>query len=348
MAILSKGINFSTGEQVTADKLDALVDSATFVGGAVDNSSTQLSGGAIIVKDSGITTNKIASGVNISFNDGSAASPSITNNGDTNTGIFFPNDDQVAITAGGYTAAVFAFNEQGGEIQLTDSSGNGNLLIDNLIGTGRLLKVGSGSLQLGTTGAGIVTLHQGDVRRMTIANEGNVGIGTDSPANKLDVNGNISVPEGVLKPIVRATQKSASGEFIDFTNIPSWVKRITVVLINVSTNGGDEILIQLGTAAGGVNAGGYFSEASDRGTDANSSSGFVVTTAISLSSTIYGTVIISNVFGNTWSSFGNVSSGTITSSSVGSKELNNPLATVRITTIGTDDFDSGTVNIMYE
>lgn len=59
MAVLSKGQTFATGDQVTALKLNDLVDDATFVAGAVDNASTQLSGGAIIVKDDGITTAKI-------------------------------------------------------------------------------------------------------------------------------------------------------------------------------------------------------------------------------------------------------------------------------------------------
>lgn len=60
MAILNKGQTFSDGEQVTSAKLNTAVDGATFASGAVDDVSTQLSGGAIIVKDGGITTPKIA------------------------------------------------------------------------------------------------------------------------------------------------------------------------------------------------------------------------------------------------------------------------------------------------
>ncbi|MAL50370.1 MAG: hypothetical protein CMH18_11475 [Methylophaga sp.] len=60
MAILSKGTDFATGEQVTAARLDALVDNATFASGAVDGSTTELNGsGAIIVKDAGITSAKL-------------------------------------------------------------------------------------------------------------------------------------------------------------------------------------------------------------------------------------------------------------------------------------------------
>ena len=60
MAILNKGQTFSDGEQVTSTKLNTAVDGATFASGAVDDVSTQLSGGAIIVKDGGVTLQKLA------------------------------------------------------------------------------------------------------------------------------------------------------------------------------------------------------------------------------------------------------------------------------------------------
>ena len=60
MAAISKGTTFATGDQVTALSLNNLVDNSTFASGAVDNTSTQLSGGAIIVKDGGISTPKLA------------------------------------------------------------------------------------------------------------------------------------------------------------------------------------------------------------------------------------------------------------------------------------------------
>ena len=62
MAVRSKGQTFATGDQVTALKLNNLADNATFASGAVDNVSTQLSGGAIVVKDGGVTTAKLNNG----------------------------------------------------------------------------------------------------------------------------------------------------------------------------------------------------------------------------------------------------------------------------------------------
>jgi hypothetical protein len=62
MAILSKGQTFSTGDSPTATQVNNLVDLATFTSGAVDSSTTTLSGGAIIVKDGGITPAKLSTG----------------------------------------------------------------------------------------------------------------------------------------------------------------------------------------------------------------------------------------------------------------------------------------------
>ena len=62
MSVLSKGTTFSTGQQVTATNLNNVVDSATFLSGATDGVTTQLSGGAIIVKDGGVSTAKLADG----------------------------------------------------------------------------------------------------------------------------------------------------------------------------------------------------------------------------------------------------------------------------------------------
>lgn len=62
MAILATGNTFATGDSPTAATLNAAVNSATFASGAVDSSTTQLSGGAIIVKDAGITPAKLSTG----------------------------------------------------------------------------------------------------------------------------------------------------------------------------------------------------------------------------------------------------------------------------------------------
>ncbi len=62
MAILATGNTFAIGDEPTPTTLNNQVNLATFASGAVDDSTTQLSGGAIIVKDGGITPAKLSSG----------------------------------------------------------------------------------------------------------------------------------------------------------------------------------------------------------------------------------------------------------------------------------------------
>ena len=62
MPVLSKGTTFAVGDAPTATTLNNLVDNATFASGAVDDATTQLSGGAVIVKDGGITAAKLSTG----------------------------------------------------------------------------------------------------------------------------------------------------------------------------------------------------------------------------------------------------------------------------------------------
>jgi len=61
MPILATGNTFANNDQVTAATLNQAVNGATFTSGAVDGATTQLSGGAIIVRDGGVTAPKLAS-----------------------------------------------------------------------------------------------------------------------------------------------------------------------------------------------------------------------------------------------------------------------------------------------
>lgn len=59
MAILSVNTPYVDGGTVTSTNLNELVTDATFVAGATDNVTTELSSGAIIVKDNGVSINKL-------------------------------------------------------------------------------------------------------------------------------------------------------------------------------------------------------------------------------------------------------------------------------------------------
>jgi len=145
---------------------------------------------------------------------------------------------------------------------------------------------------------------------------------------------------------------STSGTSIDFTSIPSWVKRITVMFNNVSTNGGSALLLQIG--AGSVTTSGYNGAAvgfgaSNLGTT-NYTAGFGVEDGGSSGFTRYGAIVL-NLFGsNTWTVIGGVWRGTINPTwTTGGIALGGTLDRVRITTVnGTDTFDLGSINILYE
>ena len=62
MPILSKGQTFANADTVTSTKLNNLVDAATFAAGCVDEVSTSLVGGQIIVKNLGVTPTKLSTG----------------------------------------------------------------------------------------------------------------------------------------------------------------------------------------------------------------------------------------------------------------------------------------------
>jgi len=156
-------------------------------------------------------------------------------------------------------------------------------------------------------------------------------------------------PAKLSQPSTLATvQNSTSGTSIDFTAIPSWVKCIKVMFNGVSTNGSSDYIIQIGDA-GGIENTGYTSAASDRGGDSSSTIGFILTRASGSSTTSYGIATICNLSSNSWVSSANISVTNLVSSSVGFKSLSDKLTQVRITTVnGTDTFDAGQINIIYE
>ena len=152
---------------------------------------------------------------------------------------------------------------------------------------------------------------------------------------------------------LRTSQFSTSGSFVDFTDIPSWAKRITVMLYYVSFNGTADMLIQLGSGSfktsqyaswsnflyGGVGSG-----------LAGSAAGFPIYMSSSTNVAV-GAVRIHLVDYNIWVAEG---VGTYANSgaqwfTAGSVPLSGVLDRVRITrSNATDTFDAGTINISYE
>lgn len=161
-------------------------------------------------------------------------------------------------------------------------------------------------------------------------------------------------------PLVSGTATaSTSGTSVDFTSIPSWVKRITVMFSGVSTSGTSLPIVQIGDS-GGVETSSYVGSSNviqnATGTQTvNHSSGFSLSgaTTISAATTYYGTVVLTllDASTNTWAASINLGTGNVaaTISGGGTKALSATLDRVRLTTSGgTDTFDAGSVNILYE
>jgi len=163
-------------------------------------------------------------------------------------------------------------------------------------------------------------------------------------------------PTGVGVLTSATAVASTSGTSIDFTGIPSWVKRITVMFDGVSTNGTSSLLFQMGTSGGVQNTGysGMSGLMNTSGANAYPNVttgiplGYIVMTAASAYS---GSFTITNLSSNIWTVSGNLATSSLLYMLcfAGVKDLAATLDRVRITTVnGTDTFDAGSINIMYE
>ena len=171
-----------------------------------------------------------------------------------------------------------------------------------------------------------------------------------------DGTGTVAV-QGVSSNIVSGTAvASTSGTSIDFTGIPSWVKRITVMFNGVSTNGSSIPQVQVG--AGSVTTSGYVSSVNSiqnsTAASATATSGFTLITGANYAASValVGAIRLNLISGNTWIAEGSIgrTDATPTIGTVaGSIALSGTLDRVRITTVnGTDTFDAGSINILYE
>jgi len=160
---------------------------------------------------------------------------------------------------------------------------------------------------------------------------------------------------GQYRPIFRETSKATtSGTSVEFTGIPSWVKRITILFNNVRTTGGSTMLIQVGYTSGGsptYDVSGYVSGSINDGGSDSSTAGFVLRDTDQNTDTLHGTMTLHNLTGNTWIS----SHSALASSSDraiaggGRRVVTDVLSCLRITTVsGSPTFNQGSINIMYE
>ena len=148
---------------------------------------------------------------------------------------------------------------------------------------------------------------------------------------------------------------STSGTSIDFTSIPAWVKKITVMFQGVSSSGTSVPIIQLGVSGGPVVTGYTGSASIIAGTvaTANNTVGIGLAPSWGAAITVSGVVVISllNTSTNLWSASVNLGDSVAANMFVGGSSiaLSGALTSVRLKAQnGTDTFDAGSVNILYE
>lgn len=215
-------------------------------------------------------------------------------------------------------------------------------------------------VKLSATGTGSVTLTSvanpgADYTATFPANTGNVvttgssGVVTGTMLASATV-----APSNLSQPLTAGTaQASTSGTAITFTGIPSWVKRITIILNNISTSGTANILFQVGS--GSITSSGYASSTAlvygTNNTLTSSSTAGFISFSNAASNNIIGTVVLTTVGSNIWVST-NINTTQTNGQIVygaGVVTLSGTLDRVSVTTSnGTDTFDQGSINILYE
>ena len=190
---------------------------------------------------------------------------------------------------------------------------------------------------------------------------------TDTLTNKTLTSATLTSPS--ISSAVMATMASSvitsgtavattSGTSIDFTGIPSWAKRITVMFNEVSTSGTSIIQIQIGTS-GGIQTTGYQGTGFTTNTTVSAmSSGFLLSGIWAATYSKSGSAFLSLLDSSTgrwaYSSATSLNTaatgvGVAQDTGGGGKTLSGTLDRIRLTTVnGTDTFDAGSINILYE
>ena len=341
---------------------------------------------------------------------GTAALPGVFVSGDTNTGLFQPSADTLAVTVGGAEVARFGANGLQSAAPWVDlasatTTDLGAQTSTNLRITGTTTITGFGTVASGTMrnlrfaaaltlthnatslilpGGANITTAAGDTATAISLGSGNWVVTDFQRASALPalqglitgsgltiatarLLGRVTAATGAIEEIPlgnaaaalslginRGTeQATTSGTAIDFTSIPAGVRRITIAFNGVSTNGTSARTVQIGAGSfatsGYVSSGGSIAAGSAGGTSITSA--FLAGNTTLAADAVNGVMQIVNISGNNWvASFaGGSSGGNLGMVSGGSLSLGGVLDRVRITNAnGTDTFDGGAVNIMWE
>jgi hypothetical protein len=255
---------------------------------------------------------------------GAAAVPSLQFSASgTDTGLYSPGTDQVAITTAGVQRVNFnaatevVFNDGGADVDFRvegDTKAN-------------LFKIDAGTDAISIDGAFSV-----------------LGESTFAGGSGLL---NRAIMQNPVVPVFTPAT-------VEFFGIPSWTKRITLTFRGVSCSGASHFLVQLGTSYGfetsGYTGNTLILPAGGASVGVTSVLGAIMFGGAA-ANTISGTLVAHNVGSYIW-----VITGQYTFDNVGGYEslttshisLANPISSIRLALTGADTFDNGNINMFYE
>jgi hypothetical protein len=245
------------------------------------------------------------------------------------------------------TTTPFSNNEQITSTKLNNIMDNSFFVSGAVVPSRGLEVTAGGQLQVPNSGITTALIADANIIPAKLSNS-DFGDFTVSGGVATIDNG-VVTPAKLSQPFTSGTAVTASGSSIDFTSIPSWAKKITIIINEVSTTVNSPILIRIGTSSG-IETTGYSTTISNIASTAGTASytiGFYASTTLVSSRNLTGIASICLVGSNTWISsyVGNDGSNSIISS--GSKILSSTLD--RISLVATaGSFDAGSVNIIYQ
>ena len=160
--------------------------------------------------------------------------------------------------------------------------------------------------------------------------------------------------------IVQGTSVSASGTSVSFTGLPAWVKRITILMNALSTNGTSDLSVRIGSGSfvtsGYVGSSAFIAQNSGAAGGAGATTAFTVGGYSVNTCTISGVVTLYNITGNIWNyactatrNGGTTSQNGVQTTVYIPLSLAGVLDRVQLLAVNTTDtFDAGSVNILYE
>lgn len=155
---------------------------------------------------------------------------------------------------------------------------------------------------------------------------------------------------------VRTTAVTTNGaSSYEFTSIPSWVKKIKLVLRNVSITGGSSswFRLQLGTSGSYVSSG-YTSTVASLTNAASPTTGFdnigfMPAFSVADSDTFSGVIDLAEIEPNVWVMSSNLKGSTgRLCVSAGDVSLGAELTRLQLSVLSAGTFDGGTINLIYE